>query len=152
MKENKIEKYLKTRVEEQGGICEKFVSPGRRDVPDRNVTWDLLENPPAHGKGNETVETKAPGKKPRKGQLRDHAERRKRGALVSVLDTIEKIDAWMLERFPLIKTKSETRAKKKRDRDNVVAAMKAEDAKQRKESTEPHQGKPVLVDDFADLI
>jgi hypothetical protein len=33
--ENSIEKYLKRKVEKNGGICLKFVSPGYTGVPDR---------------------------------------------------------------------------------------------------------------------
>ena len=33
--EKQVEAYLKKRVEELGGICYKFVSPGRAAVPDR---------------------------------------------------------------------------------------------------------------------
>lgn len=33
--EKTIEKRLRKRVEAMGGICYKFVSPGRKNVPDR---------------------------------------------------------------------------------------------------------------------
>lgn len=35
--ESEIEKYLRERVEEIGGICDKWVSPGKNGVPDRIV-------------------------------------------------------------------------------------------------------------------
>ncbi len=35
--EKDIENYLKTKVERQGYICLKFVSPGTKGVPDRIV-------------------------------------------------------------------------------------------------------------------
>jgi hypothetical protein len=38
MLERTIEAALVRRVKELGGLCEKFVSPGRRSVPDRIVT------------------------------------------------------------------------------------------------------------------
>jgi hypothetical protein len=41
MAEKQVEQYLKKRVEALGGLCMKFVSPGRRGVCDRLV---LSEN------------------------------------------------------------------------------------------------------------
>ena len=35
MAEKHVERYFKKRVEEKGGLCLKFVSPGRRGVADR---------------------------------------------------------------------------------------------------------------------
>lgn len=37
MAEKHIEAYLKKKVEERGGLCLKFVSPGRRGVADRII-------------------------------------------------------------------------------------------------------------------
>lgn len=87
MRENQVEKHLRVSVERLAGTCEKFVSPGRRFVPDRQVN-----DRPGH---IDYVETKAPRKKPSAGQLRDHARRRARGFRVFVLDTIEKVDHYM---------------------------------------------------------
>lgn len=92
MKEAAIEKYLRQEVEKRGGMCEKFTSPGSRDVPDRIITWVL-----GHV---DFVEVKAPGKKCRPGQLRDHEERRKRGCRVLVIDTKEGVDAYLQSREP----------------------------------------------------
>lgn len=89
MKESIVEKYLVEQVQKRGGICEKHVSPGRRDVPDRLVT---LRYQPMM-----LVELKAPGKKPRSGQLRDHARREALGIKVFVLDTKQKVDEWIHE-------------------------------------------------------
>ena len=36
-REKQIEKYLRLRVEERGGVCMKFISPGQDGVPDRIV-------------------------------------------------------------------------------------------------------------------
>lgn len=36
-REKQLEKYLRLRVEERGGVCMKFVSPGQDGVPDRIV-------------------------------------------------------------------------------------------------------------------
>ena len=62
MRENEIERYLKKRVETEGGKCWKWVSPGRRGVPDRMV---LLP-----GGRLLFVELKAPGKTERPDQVR----------------------------------------------------------------------------------
>lgn len=86
MRESSIEKYLREQVEKNGGMCEKFVSPGKRNVPDRLVTWPYEMN---------LVETKATGKKPRPGQVRDHARRAKLGVIVHVLDTKAKVDRYV---------------------------------------------------------
>jgi len=37
MRESKIETHLREQIEAIGGLCYKFVSPGRRNVPDRIV-------------------------------------------------------------------------------------------------------------------
>jgi hypothetical protein len=87
VKESTVEEYLVKQVELKGGICEKHVAPGRRDVPDRLVTWSWG--------AMDLVETKAPGKKPRAGQMRDHCERAKRGIPVYVLDTKLKVDRYV---------------------------------------------------------
>lgn len=78
-RESAIEKHLVAEVRKEGGIAYKFVSPGRRSVPDRIV---LLPG------GRVTfVECKAPGKKPRPEQLREHERLRALGFTVAVLDS-----------------------------------------------------------------
>lgn len=84
MRESKIEQHLKACVERAGGLCLKFVSPGRRNVPDRIV---FLQGAVV------LVELKAPGGKPNAGQLREHERLRKTGARVEVIDTIEGCDS-----------------------------------------------------------
>jgi Holliday junction resolvase len=71
-RESLIEKHLVAEVKKAGGVAFKFVSPGRRSVPDRIV---LLP-----GGRLVFVECKAPGKPPRADQLREH-ERLARWAL-----------------------------------------------------------------------
>jgi len=90
VKEAAIEKYLREQVEKHGGMCEKFTSPGSRDVPDRIITW-------VNGK-IDFVEVKAPGQKPRPGQLRDHNERRMRGCTVLVIDSKKAVDEYVRSR------------------------------------------------------
>lgn len=79
VRENLIEKHLVTEVKKAGGIAYKFVSPGRRSVPDRIV---LLP-----GGRLVFVECKAPGKPPRADQLREHERLRVLGFTVVVLDS-----------------------------------------------------------------
>lgn len=81
MLEKTIEMALVRRVKELGGMCEKFVSPGRRSVPDRLVTLP--------GGRVIFVEVKAPSKSPTKMQERDHERRRELGCEVVVINTLE---------------------------------------------------------------
>lgn len=99
MRETKVETYLCDEVEKRGGLCEKHVSPGLRGVPDRLITWMF-----AH---MDLAETKATGKKPRPNQIRDHKRRAKLGVEVHVLDTKEKVDAYIQFRRPLWRIKDE---------------------------------------------
>lgn len=93
MRESQIETYLRERVEAVGGLCYKFVSPGRKNVPDRIVLIgsDMGLTPTK----TVFVELKAPGKKPTPGQLREHERLRERGFRVEVIDTKEGVDAFM---------------------------------------------------------
>jgi hypothetical protein len=90
--ERDIEKYFVRQVHEHGGLAEKFVSPARRAVPDRIATWMIG--------CIDFVELKKPGEKPRPEQLRDHAERRRRGVRVIVIDTKEGVDQYIAARKP----------------------------------------------------
>ena len=85
MLERTIEAALVRRVTKLGGLCEKFVSPGRRSVPDRLVTLP--------GGRIVFVEVKAPGKGPTELQERDHWRRRKLGCEVIVINSIEAANA-----------------------------------------------------------
>ncbi|EEW40397.1 VRR-NUC domain protein [Klebsiella pneumoniae subsp. rhinoscleromatis ATCC 13884] len=78
-RESIIEKHLTATVKAVGGIAYKFVSPGRRSVPDRIV---LLP-----GGRIVFVECKTPGKAPRADQLREHERLRALGFNVVVLDS-----------------------------------------------------------------
>ncbi|HGN9521052.1 TPA: VRR-NUC domain-containing protein [Morganella morganii] len=79
VREDVIERHLVNEVKKAGGIAYKFVSPGRRAVPDRLV---LLP-----GGKVIFVECKAPGEKPRPDQLREHARLFALGHQVVVLDS-----------------------------------------------------------------
>jgi hypothetical protein len=95
VRETKVETYLCEQVEERGGLCEKHVSPGLVGVPDRLITWPCGVM--------HLAETKAPGKKPRPKQARDHARRAKRCVTVYVLDTKEKVDEYIKQCWVLWK-------------------------------------------------
>lgn len=86
MLERDIEAYLVKRCKEIGALCDKFVSPQRRSVPDRLITF---------GGRVLFVELKATGKKPTEAQVRDHERRRAAGAIVLWLDSKEQVD-WLL--------------------------------------------------------
>lgn len=83
MLEKQIERALVRRVKDLGGLCEKFVSPGRRSVPDRIVTLP--------GGRIIFVECKAPKKKPTPLQERDHKKRRSLGCTVLVISKLEDV-------------------------------------------------------------
>ncbi|MFV8770810.1 VRR-NUC domain-containing protein [Yersinia enterocolitica] len=79
IREDSIEDHLVKEVKKAGGIAYKFISPGRRSVPDRLV---LLP-----GGKVIFVECKAPGEKPTAAQLREHEKIRALGFIVRVLDS-----------------------------------------------------------------
>ncbi len=86
MLERDIEAYLVKRCKEIGALCDKFVSPQRRSVPDRLITFSgrVL-----------FVELKATGKKPTEAQVRDHERRRAAGAEVVWTDSIQACE-WII--------------------------------------------------------
>lgn len=88
MREAKVEQHLVESVEARGGMCPKFVDPGRRGAPDRLV---LLPNHPTY-----YVELK----RPKFGTLEPHQVRyhdriRAAGQLVYVLWSIEDVDEFL---------------------------------------------------------
>lgn len=83
MREKTVEEYFVRRVEELGGMCMKFISPGLSGVPDRLVLYRGLAC---------FVELKAPGKSPRKLQRYVHRQIRKQGIPVFTADTKEAAD------------------------------------------------------------
>ena len=88
-RENLIEKHLVAEVKKAGGVAFKFVSPGRRSIPDRIV---LLP-----GGRIIFVECKSPGKPPRPDQVREHGRLRALGFTVVVLDS-KNLEAIILSR------------------------------------------------------
>ena len=87
MLEKDIERIFCARVTELGGIAYKFVSPQRRNVPDRLV---LLP-----GGVMRFVELKASGKKPTAGQIREHDRLRALGFVVGVVDSADTAKGWL---------------------------------------------------------
>jgi len=88
MKENKIEVFLKAEVEKLGGLCIKFLATYFTGIPDRLV---LLP-----GGRMYFVELKAPGKKPARRQPYVITLLQKLGFNVLVIDTIDKVNAFIL--------------------------------------------------------
>ena len=100
MRESQIETYLRERVEAIGGICYKFMSPGRKNVPDRLVLLPgaivgYYKDKEATTARPVFIELKAPGKKPTPGQLREHKRLRCMGYSVFVIDSKEGVDLFM---------------------------------------------------------
>ena len=83
MREKAIEQHLVKAVRENGGMCPKFVSPGYSGMPDRIVLMP--------GGRMAFVKVKAPGMRPRPLQAARHAELRRLGFPVFVLDCPEQI-------------------------------------------------------------
>ena len=89
MREKIIEEKLIKAVQQNGGVCWKFTSPGTAGVPDRIVLMP--------GGRIAFVEVKAPGEKPRPLQLSRHKLLRRLGFLVYVLDACEDIDKIIID-------------------------------------------------------
>lgn len=85
IRESHIEKYLKTRVESEGGEYRRLKWIGRRGAPD-----DLVFLRGAH-----FVECKAPGEPLAAHQEREHTRMRSQGIHVWVLDTYESVDRFI---------------------------------------------------------
>jgi len=88
MRESKIEAYLRQRVKEAGGLCWKFTSPGLVGVPDRIVVMP--------GGRVYFVELKAADGVLSEVQHRRRDDLEKRGAQVWAINSIERVDYFML--------------------------------------------------------
>lgn len=88
MRESLVEAYFKRRVKEIKGLTRKFVSPGRRAVPDQLAIFEPF------GKVF-FVELKAPGKEPRPDQVREHKRLRAMGCEVWVLHSYQEVDSFI---------------------------------------------------------
>lgn len=87
MQESTIEKYLKKKVEQNGGKALKINSASMSGLPDRMV---LLP-----GGKIFFIEMKAPGKKPRPLQLACHRLLQNLGFDVLVIDSKEGVEAFI---------------------------------------------------------
>lgn len=86
--ERDVERYLIKECEKRGWLCWKFVSPGRRGVPDRVVI--------RHG-GAAFVEVKRKGGRVSPLQLRRIEELTQRGVAARVVETKGEIDEMIRE-------------------------------------------------------
>ncbi len=87
MRESTVESYLVKRCKELGIYERKFVSPQRRNVPDRILVYNGVVV---------FVELKKPGEKPTPAQKREHIRLTEAGALVVVVDSKAEAD-WLLQ-------------------------------------------------------
>lgn len=87
-RESQVEQRIIDRAKEHKGTAYKFVSVGRRSVPDRLVVCACIppEMRPLF------IEAKRPGAKATKAQEREHKKLRERGAFVFVAD-----DYWIVD-------------------------------------------------------
>lgn len=98
MRERDIEAHLVKRVKELGGEVRKVKWIGRRGAPDRLVmlprVTEFRSDGSFHTQGSPAifVELKAPGKKAKAHQLREHKRMRAMGQRVVVIDSIEGIE------------------------------------------------------------
>lgn len=86
--ERDVERYLIKECEKRGWLCWKFVSPGRRGVPDRVVI--------RHG-GVAFVEVKRKGGRVSPLQIRRIEELTRRGVAARVVETKGEIDEMIRE-------------------------------------------------------
>ncbi|WP_350343246.1 VRR-NUC domain-containing protein [Proteinivorax tanatarense] len=89
MKEREVELKLKKDVEDIGGFCLKFTSPGMAGMPDRLV---LFSNGRLF-----FVELKAPGEKLRALQLKRKEQLEELGFKVYVIDSYKGIELFLRE-------------------------------------------------------
>lgn len=97
MRESEIEAYLVKRVRELGGEVRKVKWIGRRGAPDRLVMLPFGKLP---FKATVWVELKASGKRAtfpanphERKQYREHERMRRVGQFVTVIDSIEGVEA-----------------------------------------------------------
>ena len=99
-RERDIERHLVKRVKEMGGEVRKVQWIGRRGAPDRLVMVPEMREGYGASAGRLVgrhptaiwVELKAPGVKPDRHQIREHARMRAMGQRVEVIDSIEGVE------------------------------------------------------------
>ena len=91
VREAQVESYLVQRVKARGGLCLKWVSPGRVAVPDRIVIIPELS-----GRARIAfVEVKAPGKRPTQLQSKFLEMLRLLGCNTAWVSTHEEVDTFI---------------------------------------------------------
>lgn len=93
-----VEDYFCLGVASLNGFAEKHVSPGRRGVPDRLVTFPGLPM--------ELVELKTVGGTVKPWQDRDHKFRAKLGQRVRVIWTKRQVDEYITEKRALLQARN----------------------------------------------
>lgn len=89
MRESIIEHADTKATAALGGLSLKFVSPGRSNVPDRIKLFPVpQEHQEIVARYFRFAEYKAPNKKPRPGQVREHERLRALGFAVDVIDQL----------------------------------------------------------------
>jgi hypothetical protein len=92
-RESHIEAYLVKRAKELGGEVRKVKWIGRSGAPDRLAMLPgYCHMTCGHLPQTIWVELKAPGKKPKPHQIREHERMRKMGQRVVVIDSYEGVD------------------------------------------------------------
>lgn len=92
--ESKLERYARREVKKAGGEMYKFVSPGRRNVPDDIIIW------PCKDAILHFAEFKDEGQEPTKGQAREHVRLQMLGCVVLVFSTKAAFDSYVKRMRP----------------------------------------------------
>jgi hypothetical protein len=101
MRESAIEKYLVKQVAAHGGVAEKFKSPGKKNVPDRIISWpDNFPSARMRLSRADFVEVKTLLGKCTPGQHRDHIRRRGMGFVVVVVKSKTDVDMYIRKYAP----------------------------------------------------
>jgi len=90
VRENKVERYLRSEVQKLGGDTRKWVSPGRDGVPDQLVFI---------GRRIHLVEVKTADGKLSVAQVREHARLREHGATVVTVYGNKGVDEYINDIF-----------------------------------------------------
>ncbi len=86
-RERDIERYLRHRVEQMGGLAFKFVAPGNDGVPDRMVVIP--------GRVVAFVELKTDGGELSPIQVWQQERLKRRGCIVATLWSKDQVDEWL---------------------------------------------------------
>ena len=90
MEERKLEQSFKRSIHHQGGLALKLITPGYAGIPDRLAILP--------GGRIAFIELKKPGGLPRPLQIKRHEQLQQLGCDVAVIDSNERLQAWLDER------------------------------------------------------